>query len=167
MVEGDDAVDSGSWRGWHWLRHCLCWEEPLVGTGGDRFVGGWLWLMVLCRLFGCRSCRSAVVLWRRRWRRFGVIYRWRGEWPSVGESVAVGLGVTGDEAEFPIGVDEQWMLNNELFLWWTMTILISAAVCCGQDEQCFPLFFFNQNSRVFFNSEQFSNLFLDQTGSRV
>ena len=39
-----------------------------------------------------------MVLWRRRWRR---------EWPSVGESVAVGLGVTGVKAEFPIGVDAQ------------------------------------------------------------
>jgi len=32
-----------------------------------------------------------------------VIYR--GEWPSVGESVAVGLVVTSIDAEFPIGVD--------------------------------------------------------------
>ena len=37
-----------------------------------------------------------MVLWRRRWRR---------ERPSVGESAVVGLGVTGVEAEFPIGVD--------------------------------------------------------------
>nr|TKS17859.1 hypothetical protein D5086_0000009250 [Populus alba] len=29
----------------------------------------------------------------------------RGEWPSVGESAGVGLGLTGVEAEFPIGVD--------------------------------------------------------------
>ena len=31
------------WRWWHWLRRCLCWDEPPVGTGGDRFVGGCGW----------------------------------------------------------------------------------------------------------------------------
>jgi len=34
-----------------------------------------------------------------------VIYRRRGESPPVGESIAMGLGVTGAEVEFPVGVD--------------------------------------------------------------
>ena len=34
-----------------------------------------------------------------------MICRWYGKWPSLEESIVVGLGVTDIDAEFPIGVD--------------------------------------------------------------
>jgi hypothetical protein len=65
-------------------------------------MGGYVWWSVLLIwLLKPKVCCGGTAA-----NDLAVICRWRGESPSVGESVAVGLGMTGVEAEFPIGVDE-------------------------------------------------------------
>ena len=111
--------------------------------------GVW-WFVVLLWLLKPQVCCGSVKA-PLKW--FGVIYQRRGEWPPVGESVIVGLGVTGVEAEFSVDVDA--CCNRRL-----PDLLNIAAegkmnsVFCDQNSRCF----------FFLNSEFF---FLRSTGSRV
>jgi hypothetical protein len=103
--------------------------------------GVW-WFVVLLWLLKPQVCCGSVKA-LLKW--FGVIYQRRGEWPPVGESVIVGLGVTGVEAEFSVDVDA--CCNRRL-----PDLLNIAAegkmnsVFCDQNSRCF----FFLNSEFFF-----------------
>jgi len=100
-VGGDDGTVDGRWRlrGRHWL--CYCKPESMLVVMGVVGSDVW-WFVVLIWLLKPQVCCGSVEA-PLKW--FGVIYQWRGEWPHVGEFVAVGLGMTGVEAEFRVGVD--------------------------------------------------------------